>query len=79
MTTDVNDVLERLARRYRALRHSGNSIHVVGAVLKKPVERNTRARIPEVVPDVENKLVADGGSDQGDWPLPVDTDGRPIE
>lgn len=52
---------------------------MVGAVLEKTMKMKTRASIPEVIADIENKPIPNGGPDQGDWPLSIDAHRRPVE
>lgn len=43
------------------------------------MEVKTRARIPEVVEDIEDERVPDRSSDQGNWPLPIYSDRGSVE
>lgn len=59
--------------------HSRRAIHLVGAVHVDAVEVQGGGLVTELVVDIDNDTVALGGPHDGQRPLPIDANGRPLE
>jgi hypothetical protein len=65
--------------RNRALRNLTGTVHLGGPVHEKAVEMEGGALVAELIIDIDDDLVANGGGHDGQWPLAVDANGWPLE
>jgi hypothetical protein len=63
-------------RRDSALCDSYGTVHIIGAILEKPVEMQTGALIPELVDYIDDNSVPNGGCKIWKRPLVVDANNR---